>query len=398
VRRRLALLPLTVSLSATLAVGCAPEPESQGLAEAIATTPQPIQGGYADDFDHHVVGMVHISNMGFASCSGTLIAPNVILTAQHCVAPVSGDGSVQCGVTVFGAQYAASELWITTHPEFTYDPSNYHTGMEIVIPPAGNAFCGNDVAILILESPVPESEAVPVAPRVDESLVLGEEYSAIGFGQTCDGCSSGARYRRDDLHVACVADECPSYAVAQTEWMGETGVCQGDSGGPATDLIGRVVGVASRGGPGCSSPVYGHVFGWGDWIKNTVVYASGLAGLEPPAWASGWPTDPAYGHPVGAECTLPEQCPSNLCLDGYCTRACNEAAPCPEGFECLPEHGICTRIPEPEESSSSDKTTTVTSCAVSAPGLDPTKPVPWKVVPVLGALLLLGLRRRRAGG
>ncbi len=398
VRHRLPLLPLIATLAAGAITGCAPEPEAQRLAEAIATAPQAIQGGYLDDFDHHVVGMVHLSNMGLASCSGTLIAPNVVLTAQHCVAPVSGDGSVSCGVTVFGSQYDAGELWVTTHPEFTMDVANYHVGMEIVIPPGGNAFCGNDQAILILESPVPETEAVPAAPRVDESLVLGEEYSAIGFGQTCDGCDSGVRYRLDDLLTSCVADDCPSNYVAQTEWLGATGVCQGDSGGPAMDLLGRVVGVASRGGPGCSSPVYGHVFSWGDWIKNTVVYASGLAGLEPPPWASGWPTDPAYSHPVGAECTVPEDCPSNQCLDGYCTRACNEDAPCPEGFECLAENGICTRIPEPEPetpSSSSGKETTVSSCAVADIGDDPTKPTPWKAVPVLGGLLLLGLRRRR---
>ncbi|MBW2456743.1 MAG: S1 family peptidase [Deltaproteobacteria bacterium] len=397
-RRRLTLLPLIATLAAGTTTGCAPEPEAQRLAEAIATAPQPIMGGYLDDFDHHVVGMVHVSNMGFASCSGTLIAPNVILTAQHCVAPVSGDGSVQCGVTVFGSQYAASELWVTTHPEFTYDPSNYHTGMEIVIPPAGTAFCGNDQAIVILETPVPETEAVPATPRVDESLVMGEEYSAIGYGETLDGQQdSGTRYRRDSLFTACVAEDCPTGYVAQTEWLGETGVCQGDSGGPAVDLLGRVVGVASRGGAGCSNPVYGHVFGWGDWIKNTVIYASGLAGLDPPPWTDGWPTDPAYGHPVGAECALPEDCPSNLCLDGYCTRACNEDAPCPEGFECLPENGVCTRIPEPEpEASSSGKETTVSSCAVERIGKDPTKPLPWKVVPVLGGLLLLGLRRRRA--
>ena len=67
-------------------------------------------------------------------------------------------------------------------------------------------------------------------------------------------------------------------------------------------------------------------------------------------------------------------------------------------FECLAENGICTRIPEPEPetpSSSSGKETTVSSCAVADIGDDPTKPTPWKAVPVLGGLLLLGLRRRR---
>jgi MYXO-CTERM domain-containing protein len=395
VRRRLALLPsLSLAAAAVAGSACAPEPDADLLTKAIGTAPAAIMGGYADDFDTQVVGMVHVSNMGFASCSGTLIAPNVILTARHCVAPTSGDGSVQCGITTFGAVYAANELWVTTKAEFTMAPSDYYTGMEIVLPPATNDFCGNDQAILILDTPIPNTEAVPATPRIDEPVAAGEIYSAIGYGQLYEDGPSGARYRRDDLSAECVAEGCPAQFVAPTEWLGEAGVCSGDSGGPAVDSIGRVVGVASRGGPVCSAPVYGHVHGWGDWIKGTVVYAAGLAGIDPPDWASGWPTDPAYSHPVGAACQNPAVCPSNLCLNGYCTRFCNEAAPCPEGYECSLEGGVCEAIPEPG-SSSSGKEEVVSSCAVSTPGKDPTKPIPWKLLtPVVGALLLLGRRRR----
>jgi hypothetical protein len=366
------------------------------LAEGVEHVQQPIQGGYKDDVDTAVVGLVRLAGGGISGCSGTLIAPNVVLTAQHCVAPTSGNGSVICGKTYFGPTYEANSMYVTTRPQFSQNPSDYHRSKEIIVPPGGSDFCGRDIAIIVLDAPVPGTEAVPYVPRVDSSLERDDEYYAVGYGQIYDGGPSGRRYRRDGLFTKCVGGECPAFISTDTEWQGDTGICQGDSGGPAFDMQNRVVGVASRGAPGCESPTYGHVLGWGTWIKEVTLYATSSAGLEAPDWATGWPTDPAYGEPVGSPCSMPSDCPSNACLDGYCTRLCIESAPCPEGFSCR-DDGVCgknpevpTETPETKKPSSGDSTTEG-SCSLQQPP-DPTKPIPWPVFALLG---LAGLRKRR---
>jgi hypothetical protein len=277
----------------------------------------------------------------------------MVLTARHCVAPTWNqvNGGVDCRQTSFGNSYNPSDLYVTNQVQLTRNPGHYKAVQEVLVPP-DSTFCGNDVALMVLAEPVDPSEAKPMIPRVDTQIENGEEYYAVGYGATNEaGSGSGLRRRRDDLFIECVADGCPSYYSRETEWIGDTGVCQGDSGGPAFDQNNRVIGIASRGSYGCDSPVYGYVFGWGEWIKTEAKFAARNAGLPAPSWSIGWPTDPAFSHPIGGICKENSDCPSGICTEnGYCTRLCNESAPCPGGYSC---NGQCIAdIPEvPEEES-----------------------------------------------
>jgi len=315
-------------------IGCGSSDEPIVLAGSIEKDAAAISGGYSDDEDTAVVGIVSLANNSLGICSGTLIAPNVVLTAQHCVAPTSSSG-VLCGTTTFGQAYAASGLYISTKRRLTQNPSDYYSTAEIIVPPNGSDFCGFDIALMILSSAVDPAEATPRIPSVDSVLEQSDGYYAVGYGATNDqGSGSGQRRRRDDLFVSCVADECPAIYVAEEEFIGDEGICQGDSGGPAFDLEHRVVGIASRGSSGCDMPIYTYVQAWGDWIKEKVQYGTSTAGVETPPWALGAPTDPIYTVRVGAECTQNSDCESNMCRDGYCTRPCEDLAPCPDSFMC----------------------------------------------------------------
>ncbi len=392
------LVPAVAYLVFLVAPGCIEtDPLAEGLSagddEAIGASVAAIQGGYEDTDDTNVVGVIHLTNGGVGACTGTLIAPNVVLTARHCVAS-SGNGGVMCGQTEFSPSFAASSMYVTTNAQFTQNPADYYRAKEIFVPNEDPTFCGYDQAIIVLDGAILDNIAVPAIPRVDSSLTQGEEYYAVGYGQRGENGPSGARYRRDKLFTECVAEGCPAPYVAQQEFIGDTGVCQGDSGGPAFDLQNRVVGVASRGSAGCGNPVYGHVFGHGQWIKDTTRNATSAAGIDVPAWADGYPTDEQFSFPVGGACEAPSDCLSNACFDNYCTRPCNEAAYCPDDFVCGAS-GYCEKPPEPAGSEGRrGKQREVSACTVTAVGQDPTKPIPWVITPLALAALLLSRRRR----
>ena len=325
--------------------GCATDlPEFDGRVVTRA-----ISGGVIDDADTSVVALVRVDD-GTSICSGTLIAPNVILTAQHCVAPVVDehpDGGVVCGQTRFGPVYPPSVFRYATATKAWSADTTYRPVAGFSVP-TGETFCGNDIALIVLSDPVDASVARPRVARVDESLHVpspyspqsGEVYSAVGYGQAAAGTNtSGVRRRRDGLFAMCGEGNC-GYplrgAVMTSEWYGDDGVCQGDSGGPALDAVGRVIGVASRGGPECSGPVYASVYSWSDWLKQEVTRMTSEGGVDTPGWAQGFSTAPEYGFAYGQSCAADDECPSGVCmLQSYCTRRCDpEEAPCGGDFFC----------------------------------------------------------------
>jgi MYXO-CTERM domain-containing protein len=393
----LSLLPAMGALSGCVA--------STGNGEdPVATSGQAIMGGTTDPGDPNVVDVIWTMSQGTGFCSGSLLAPNMVLTAHHCVSQINpaGSDSVDCASSSFAAPDAVSNFFVTTKEILDLtDPqaNDFHAVTEIVVPPSStnSTFCGLDQAIYILAGNIAASEAVPLVPRVDVPMTAGEGYTAIGFGITSDtAMDNGTRRRLGGLTVECAGAGCTATFGNQIstahEWGGDHGTCEGDSGGPALDSLNRVIGVTSRGGTGCTSPIYGDVYSWADWIKQTAVHAAQVGGYPAPSWATGWPTDPAYSDPIGGACGNAGTCPSNYCLadaDGeYCTRLCEDAAPCPTGYSCNTVEGVslCQRPPPGSPGASKS------GCSVPAGG--PATPSPWLLGVGLGAL---AWRRRRRG-
>jgi len=276
------------------------------------------------------------------------------LTARHCVSDVLNtvQGGVVCPETTFGGPHSAASFTVITAPVIELGGEGEFSVQEVVTLPVSSAtFCGNDLAILVLDANVPESLTEPIVPRVDTALTAGEQYSAVGYGATDGGGNeAGTRRRRDDLYVDCVAGECAMVDVMMTttEWVGDTGICVGDSGGPALDAQGRVVGVTSRGASDCDEPIYGYVYAWAQWLKDTVVYASGMGLYEAPAWTAGANTEPEYSMPIGQSCQIDGDCPAKQCLTegqkSYCTRPCKQDAPCPDGYSCDSQLNLCREV------------------------------------------------------
>jgi hypothetical protein len=193
---------------------------------------QAIQGGYVDETNTAVVGLYNVEVGGL--CTGSLLAPNLVLTARHCVSNIFKDSQgVVCSESEAGTPYGASGFYVTTNFDMMAG-LDYHPVSEVVITPGSALLCGNDVAILILAENVAPEEAIPLVPRVDYKLEPNEEYYAIGYGQTSDGNSgsAGTRRRRDDLLVYCAEDDCTgvSQFVKQSEWIGDEAAPRSISG------------------------------------------------------------------------------------------------------------------------------------------------------------------------
>ncbi len=250
-------------------------------------------------------------------CSGTLIAPNLVLTAQHCVARVESE-QVICGQTSFGATYTASNMLVTPDTQLSRN-AYFIRAEEIVVPDGTGDMCNEDIALMILSENMPGSEALPLAPRIDEPVTRNEVYTAIGYGHTGDGSGAGVRRILEGLQVQCEGSSCPGYtSVQDKEFLGDEGTCQGDSGGPALDEYGRVLGALSRGAAGCRSSVYSAVAGHGDWIREVGERAAQMGGYDRPGWvASGSTDDPDEDGLVNSEDNCPNVAnPEQRDMDG----------------------------------------------------------------------------------
>lgn len=214
----------------------------------------------------------------YVSCSGTLIAPDVVLTAGHCTHQMMTQGETpDFTFALDGMNAPSNQIYAgasaVAHPSFN-PYGSAPTGLEHVY----------DIGLLFLEEPV-TGVAPAILPRPGESsaIVADGEVDIVGYGFTVENDLDHYGVKNDaTTHIAAVGDW-----ELQIANPGEPQNCQGDSGGPAFRDLGagqRLISVVSRGTTqdttDCSQGgIHTRVDAYLDWIESQAELPCG-SGLE----------------------------------------------------------------------------------------------------------------------
>ena len=192
-------------------------------------------------------------------CSGALVAPNLVLTARHCVSRAV-TATPSCDAR--GRSHNGDHLAEDVDPAAIAIYTGTHVRPDVDVPaaravrtlhPAGQVLCDSDVAFLVLDRPVANSAVLGM--RLHAPVETGDVVVPVGFGGGPLNIVGHkvARSKSTVLATGPSANAATGAVLGPREFEVDRATCRGDSGGPAIDVTtGEIVGVVSRGGS-CSA-------------------------------------------------------------------------------------------------------------------------------------------------
>jgi Trypsin len=314
-----------------------------GTGAHAGTLDSPIVGGTATTIGQYpqVVGIELGAGQQVGVCTGTLITPEWVLTAGHCV--------------------TASEVGVTTQAEVTaaiqvrFNTLNALEGGTVVkaqdsLPDPMfniNALGSHDSGLIHLATPV--TDVTPVTLNFDASQApIGVMVTMVGYGITVSGGQTSTEHVVDQMSVACnsqIGADANLLCFSQT---GGKGKCSGDSGGPSFATINAKlveVGITSFGDQTCTQ------FGADTRVDAEKAFITAhVPNLECDADSDCVSGDECFQHGcivtpyaatgVGATCATNTDCSSGECgMSGstsVCTMACavGSDGSCPADLQC----------------------------------------------------------------
>jgi secreted trypsin-like serine protease len=212
------LLIATMALAIVLAAGAA----------------SAITYGQPDGNRHPYVGALVVADEEgeFLFCSGTLIAPDVFLTAAHCTAAIE--------------QFGLEFLGVTFDSVFDPDTSVVYPGTPYTHPEfPGPSSDAKDIAVVVLDEEVSgiQPASLPSAGLLDqlanEGALKGQSFTAVGYGateRTHEPGSGAPVFGEGGTRMYSVSTfsalNNTFLRLSQNPSTGDGGTCYGDSGGP----------------------------------------------------------------------------------------------------------------------------------------------------------------------
>lgn len=267
-----------------------------------------IQGGSSDTEHKFAVG-IKLASGGV--CSGVLIAPNLVMTAQHCVSGAEGSKkAVDCkNDTFLERPVDAPDVIVTTDTKL---PGKKQYKVSNVVVPESREMCNADIALLVLTSNISDREATPATPKLADMSKTGK-IAAIGYGRSASAKEdSGERRIKKGISIKCVpTDTKKCDGTGDREYITAGGVCEGDSGSGSfllDDDKATVTGILARterADGKCSGGIYTRTDKYAALIVAAAVEAARKGSYDVPAWARPKGTSDDDVPSFGSETTPP---------------------------------------------------------------------------------------------